>query len=83
MHRMMRQEAKGLSYTRAGKQLLLSLDEVLEDFSFQFDAHTVFAPNWDGNFLAHWADTDHEYTVRSTYPLARLTSDKSNHKVCP
>ena len=79
----MRQEAKGPSYTRAGQQLLLSLDDALEDFSFQIDAHTVFAPGWDDNFLAHWADTDNEYTVRSTYPLARLTSDGSGQKDCP
>ena len=46
MHRMMRQEAKGPSYTRAGQQLLLSLDDALEDFSFQIDAHTVFTPGW-------------------------------------
>ena len=41
---MMRQKAKRPSYKRAGKQLLLSLDDALEDFSFQIDAHTVFAP---------------------------------------
>ena len=39
------------------KTVLLSLDDALEDFSFQIDAHTVFAPGWDDNFLAHWADT--------------------------
>ena len=69
MHRITRQEAKGPSYTRARQQLLLSLDDALEDFSFQIDAHTVFASGWDDNFLAQWADTDNKYTVRSTYPL--------------
>ena len=73
----MRQEAKG-----AGQQLLLSLDNALENFSFQYDAHTVLLLV-GYNFLAHWADTDNECTVRSTYPLARLTSDGSGQKIVP
>ena len=46
MRQMMRQETKGPSYMRAGRQLLLSLDDALEDFSFQIDAHTVLTPGW-------------------------------------
>mmetsp|Transcript_62645 Transcript_62645/g.166239 ORF Transcript_62645/g.166239 Transcript_62645/m.166239 type:complete len:400 (-) Transcript_62645:94-1293(-) len=68
MHRMTRQEAKGPAYARARQPLLLSAGDALEDFCFQIDAHTVFAPGWDDDILAQWADTDNEYAVLSTYP---------------
>ena len=77
-------EGKGtVIYTRAGKQLLLRLDDALEDFSFQKSMRTRFLLLVDDNFLAHWADIDNDYTVQSMYPLARLTSDGSGQKVCP
>lgn len=63
---MTRQEAKGPAYARARRPLLLSAGHALEDFCFQIDAHTVFAPGWDDDILAQWADTDNEYAVLST-----------------
>ena len=62
------------SYTRSEKQLLLSLDGALEDFSFQIDAHTVFAPGWDDNFLAHWADT------ATNIPYGRISTRASDFR---
>ena len=47
---------------------MLSAGDALEDFSFQIGAHTGFAPGWDDNILAQWADTDNEYAVLSMYP---------------
>ena len=79
MRQVQWEDGEGPCVARAHAERLLDG----QAYTFQIDAHSVFADKWDERLIAMWRQTGNEYAVLSAYPRSDSQINQKSYRTMP